>query len=244
MGSQVFILPYLDSIAGFTVLFMLVTVVAAWIMSSGPRLSYFGSQVAVSFYLINLQEFAVQTSLSVARDRVVGVLLGLLVMWFAFDQLWGTSAAVEMKRTMISNLRLLAQFVREPLPEEQRTAIERSYSLRETINANFDNVRAAADGVLLEFGPNRQQDLALRGQIREWQPRVRALFMTEIALLKYRLNLPGFELPESVRRSQQEFDNQLAKMLDGMASRIEGAVTGAQGRLRRFAQPPGANHRS
>ncbi len=138
MGSQVFILPYLDSIAGFTVLFVLVTVVAAWIMSSGPRLSYFGSQVAVAFYLINLQEFAVQTSLSVARDRVVGVLLGLLVMWLIFDQLWGAPSGVEMRKTFISNLRLLAQFVREPLPEEKRAAIERSYSLRETINANFD----------------------------------------------------------------------------------------------------------
>ncbi len=86
--------------------------------------------------------------------------------------------------------------------------------------------RSAADGVLLEFGPNRQQDLALRGRIRQWQPRLRALFVTEIALLKYRLSLPGFELPESVSASQQEFDNHLAKILDGMASRIEGAVPG------------------
>lgn len=49
--------------------------------------SYFGLQIAVAFYLVNLQEFAFQTSLSVARDRVVGILLGLLVMWLVFDQL-------------------------------------------------------------------------------------------------------------------------------------------------------------
>jgi len=48
-------------------------------------------------------------------------------------------------------------------------AIERSYSLRETINTNFDKVRSLADGVLFEFGPSRQQDLASRSQIREWQ---------------------------------------------------------------------------
>ena len=102
MGSQIFILPYLDSIAGFTVLFVLVTALASWFVTCSPRLSYFGLQVALAFYLINLQEFAVQTSLSIARDRIVGVLLGLFMMWLVFDQLWGAPAAVEMKRTFIS----------------------------------------------------------------------------------------------------------------------------------------------
>jgi multidrug resistance protein MdtO len=228
MGSQVFILPYVDSIAGFTVLFIVVTALAAWFITSSPRLSYFGLQAALAFYLINLQEFARQTSLSVARDRVVGILLGLLMMWLVFDQLWCAPAAVEMKRTFISNLRLLAQLVREPLPGEKRAAIFRSYSLRETISVNFDKVRALADGVLFEFSPSRQQDLALRSRIRQWQPRLRTLFVTRIALLKYRLQLPGFELPEAVAVAQQEFDDRISKMLDGMASRMEAEASGTR----------------
>ncbi len=40
--------------------------------------------------------------------------------------------------------------------------------------------------------------------------------------MKYRLQLPGFELPEPARAAQQEFDNRLAGMLDGMADRMEG----------------------
>ena len=72
MGSQIFILPHVDSITGFTILFVAVTAVASWFMTSSPRLSYFGVQIVVAFYLINLQEFAMQTSLAVARDRVVG----------------------------------------------------------------------------------------------------------------------------------------------------------------------------
>jgi len=222
IGAQVFILPNLDSIAGFTVLFLAVTIAASWIATSSPRLSYFGVQVAVAFYLINLQEFKFQTSLEVARDRVLGILLGLFMMWLVFDQLWSAPAAVGMKRTFIAALRSLAQFAREPLSKDLRVAIERTYSLRETINKNFDQVRALADGVLLEFGPSREQDLALRSRIRSWQPQLRLLFLTRIALLKYRLQLPGFELPEAVRLAQQEFDNRLAKTLDGMADRMEG----------------------
>jgi multidrug resistance protein MdtO len=228
MGSQIFILPYLDSIVGFTVLFVLVTAFSSWFMTSSPRLSYFGLQAALAFYLIHLQEFAMQTSLSVPRDRVVGVLLGLFMMWLVFDRLWGAwgaSAAVEMKRAFISDLRLLAQFAREPLSKELKVAVERSNSLRETINANFDKVRSLADAVLFEFSSSRQQDLALRSRIRQWQPQLRALFLTRLALLKYRLQLPGFELPEAVRVGQQEFDDHLARMLDGMADRLDGKAS-------------------
>jgi multidrug resistance protein MdtO len=221
MGAQIVILPYLDSIAGFTVLFVAVSAVGAWFATSSPRLAYFGVQMIVAFYLINLQEFKEQISLGIARDRVVGILLGLFIMWVVFDKLWPTLAAVEMKKAFISNLRALAEFERQPLAGERRVAIGRSYSLRETINSNFDKVRSLADGLLFEFGPSRQNDLALRGQIREWQPQLRMLFLTRITRYKFRLQLPGFELPSEVRALQTEFDCQLAAILELMAKRLE-----------------------
>jgi multidrug resistance protein MdtO len=224
IGAQIFILPYLDSIVGFTVLFVAVSAVGAWFATSSPRLAYFGIQIIVAFYLINLQEFKEQISLGIARDRVVGILLGLFIMWVVFDKLWPTLAAVEMKKAFISTLRTLAEFERQPLAEDRKVAIERSYSLRETINSNFDKVRSLADGLLFEFGPSRQKDLALRGQIREWQPQLRLLFLTRITLYKYRLQLPGFELPSEVRALQTEFDGRLATILELMANWLENAA--------------------
>jgi multidrug resistance protein MdtO len=222
IGAQVLILPYLDSITGFTVLFVAVSTVAAWFATSSPRLSYFGVQIIVAFYLINLQDFKEQISLGVARDRVVGILLGLGAMWLLFDQVWGTLASVEMKQVFASNLRWLAEFERQPLSEERKVAIERSYFLRETINTNFEKVRSLADAVLFESGPCCQQDLALRSQIRKWQPQLRMLFLIRITLFKYRLQLTGFELPAAVRASQLEFDSRLTAVLDRIADRMEG----------------------
>jgi multidrug resistance protein MdtO len=222
MGSQIFILPQVDSIGGFLVLFGLVTAVSSWLMTSSPRLSYFGVQFALAFYFIHLQEFTIQTSLSIARDRVVGILLGLIMMWLVFDQLWGARAAVEMKRTFILNLRLVAQFARQPDLNDPRIAVARSLALRETINANLDKVRALADGVLFEFGPSRRRDLELRSCIREWQPQLRTLFVMRNTSLKYRLQLPGFELPESVRLLQQAYDERSARILEEMADQVGG----------------------
>ena len=222
MGSQIFILPYLDSIAGFVVLFLAVTALSSWFITSSPRLSYFGIQVALAFYLVNLNEFKIQTSLAVARDRVFGILLGLFIMWLVFDQFWRVSAAVQMTRTFASNMRLLAQFAREPISNDVRNASERSYSLRETINSNFDRVRDLTGGVLLEFGPSRERDLALRERIIRWQAQVRMLFLTEIALWKYRAQLPGFELPTALVTQQRQFDEDFALTMEGMADRLEG----------------------
>src|SRR6202042_3873085 len=128
IGSEIFILPHIDSIPGFTLFFTLVIALAAWFMTSSPRLSYFGFQIVVIFCLMNLQEFARQTSLSAARDRVVGVGLGLCMMWLVFDRLWSVPVALEMKRKFISSLRLLAQLAREPASKDPKVYVARPNS--------------------------------------------------------------------------------------------------------------------
>ena len=229
MGAQVFILPFIDSIAAFVLLFLAVTSAAAWVATSSPRLSYCGVQMAFAFFLINLQEFRMQTALTVARDRVAGILLGLFVMWLVFDHLWSAPAGVAMKDAFVSGLRLLAQFAREPISNDLRTAMQRSAFLRETINAQFDKVRALADGVLFEFGPTRQRDLELRSFIRRWQPELRTLFVMRITLWKYRAQVPGFAFPERIRVRQAAYDERSARMLEEMADRIEGHRLGMAG---------------
>ena len=223
MGAQIFVLPYLDSIGGFTLVFIAVTILGAWFATSSPRLSYFGVQLAVAFYVVNLQEFGIETSLTFPRDRVVGILLGLVMMWLVFDQLWGAPAIVEMKNAFTSLLRSLATLARAPV--EPQGAIEQSYALRETINNNFDKVRALSDAVIFEFGASRQQDLSFRSRITRWQPQLRMLFITLVALLKYRLQLPGFELPQRMDLAQQEFDEHLAVTLDVIAERFKGKAS-------------------
>lgn len=237
MGSQIFILPHIDSIGGFTILFVLVTATGCWFMTSSPRLSYFGVQLVLAYYFVHLQEFAIQTSLAIARDRVVGVLFGLLMMWFVFDQMWSSPAVVQMRKAFISTLMLVAEFTREPASADLEVAVERSFSLRDAINKGFDAVRASADGVLLEFGPSRQQDLAWRNRIVRWQPQLRALFLMRTHLWRYRAQLPEFTLPAPVLSAQQEFDNRSSAVLDGIADRLDGGVSArASGLHRSFEQ--------
>src|SRR5262249_9744707 len=178
--------------------------------TSSPRLSYFGTQIAVGFYLINLQEFKFQTSLEVARDRVIGTVLGLSMMWLAFDHLWALPAIVEMKRVFISTIRTLAQFLREPRPGELQAEIDRTLALGKKIKWQLDGFRLRAAGVFFELGSSRQQALGLRSRILACTPQLRTLFVIQTVLVKYRFRLPGFELPDTIHAALREFDERMA----------------------------------
>jgi multidrug resistance protein MdtO len=194
-------------------------------------------QIAVAFYFIHLQSFRFETSLVAARDRVVGILVGLFAMWLIFDQLWGSPAGVEMRRSFVSGIRMLAQLAREPDMGDRSDAVRRAYALGQTINTNFDQTRALADGVLFEFGPSRSVDLAFRERIKQCQPRLRALFLLRGAAIRYRLELPGFELPKAMDMAQAEFDAALSASLDDMADRLEDGAVATPDRL-----PVALNH--
>jgi multidrug resistance protein MdtO len=231
LGAQIFILPYVDSIVGFGILFAAVTAISAWIMTASPRLSYLGVQLALAYYLIHLQSFKFETSLVIGRDRVVGILLGLFAMWLIFDQLWGSPAGVDMRRTFVASIRQLAQLARVPDVSDRKQSIRRAYALGQTINSNFDQTRALADGVLFEFGSSRSADMAFREQIKDWQPKLRALFLLRGAAIRYRLELPGFELPPQMGAAQAEFDSALSASLNDMANRLEGKPVAASDHL-------------
>jgi multidrug resistance protein MdtO len=216
-GAQAFLLPHMDSISQFTVLFAAITAVSAWVATASPRLSYCGLQIALAWYLSNLNEFTIDRSLGVARDRVLGILLGLSAMWLVFDQLWATPAVVAMQSLFVANLRRIARFAARPLGAELRRAPDRLWRERDAINGAFSNVRSQADGVLFEFRPQRERDLRLRDCVRAWQPELRTLFMVKLGLLQFRLRARDGALPALAERVQ----TQVAAMLEGIAGLVE-----------------------
>jgi multidrug resistance protein MdtO len=221
-GAQVFVLPYLDSIVGFIVLFAVVTAISAWISTASARLSYLGVQLALTFYLINLQEFTIQISLSIARDRVFGVLLGLASMGLFFDLLWVRNAVSEMQAVFAHNLELFAELAEQLLEQDQIKAIKRIRQLRDQINNGFQAVTAQSDAVLLDFSPSREQKLQIRKDIRRWQPAMRTLLQVQIAAVQYLAKSPLSDLPQPVAQAGVGFEREIAQVMRAMASEVSG----------------------
>jgi len=222
-GAQIFILPYLG-LTGFTVLFALVTALSAWIATSSPRLSYLGVQLALAYYLINLQEFAFQTSLSIARDRVFGVLLGLMCMWVVYDRLWARDALAEMEHLFAHNLEMFAELVDQLLVEDRNQAIKRSRELRDQITAGFQAVISQADAVLFEFGPTRRYKLKVREDVRRRQPQLRTLLLLQITYSQYRWQRPLKDLPPATAEAHMAFDRDVARSMRALANEVSKKV--------------------
>jgi multidrug resistance protein MdtO len=216
IGSQVLILPMLDTISGFTVMFAAVTAVAAWFLTSSPRLSYFGNQLALAFYLIQLHGPSPQTNLAIARDNIMGIMLGLVMMWLVFETLGSKPAVQVMRELFAENLHLMAELAR-PWPQGKPADLRKIRTLREKISENFLVVNSQADAVLFEIGRSRDQSLAVRDRLRAWQPQLRSLFLLEIALLQYRLQISPEDLPPSIVRAATHFDDEVSALLEGIA---------------------------
>jgi multidrug resistance protein MdtO len=220
MGAQVFVLPYVDSITGFTVLFAVVIAISAWVSTASARLSYLGVQIALAFCLIHLQEFAIQTSLSVARDRIFGVLLALVSMAIFFDLLWVRNAVNEMQAVFAHNLELFAELAEQLLKEDHIKAIRRIRQLRDQLNDGFQAVTAQADAVLLDFSPSRQQKLQVRKNILRWQPAIRTLLQVQVTAAQYLTRNPLASLPAPIAQAGTGFERDVAYVMRAMASEV------------------------
>jgi len=233
IASEVFLLPHMDSIAQFTLLFGSVTLFAAWFATSSPRLSYYGLQVAFAFDVVQLRTFAPDTQLTPARDNVAGILLGLIVMWVVFDQLAAHNSLLAMRSALLRGIRGLTAYMREPPGGPRTEYLKRVRKYRDQVNESFLDVRSSADGVLFEFDDNRAEALKLRAHVRAWQPQLRTLFLLQITLAHMRLREPSLSLPASVERMLMA----CAQELDAMADLLEKGKVATRGESATEAEP-------
>ena len=221
IGAQVFVLPYIDSITGFTILFASTTALAAWIATSSSRLSYAGVQVAFAFYTIHLSEFTAQRSLVVGRDRSIGVLLGITMMWLVFERVFPRSAGNEMVRIFVSNLRLLADLVTTSPTGDDRDAILKIRRQRDEVYRRFGEVLSQSDVVPFETGPMRAGDMAARDRIRRWQASLRTFYLLESPLLQFRLFADVDRKSKAFASFEDEFRAECAQAFLRMSDTLE-----------------------
>jgi multidrug resistance protein MdtO len=96
----VFVLPHMTDIGQLSLLIAIVSAGAGWVATSSELLSYAGLQIAFAFFLGVLQDYAPATDLTVLRDRIVGILLGNVVMTVVFTLLWPESATSGLRAAL------------------------------------------------------------------------------------------------------------------------------------------------
>jgi multidrug resistance protein MdtO len=112
----VYVLPTMTDIGDLCLLIAGVSAVCAWVATSSELLAYAGMQMALAFYLGVLQAYEPSTDLTVLRDRMVGILLGNVLMSVVFSMFWPVTAVGQARNGLAAAFRSLAIVVRDTVP--------------------------------------------------------------------------------------------------------------------------------
>src|SRR4029453_216514 len=110
--ALVYLLPEVESLGGFWLVFGAGTAAPAWGNFGSPRISYGGYQTGLAFYKAVLQGFGTAVSATVVRDRLIGVFFGLVVFGLIEHALWPGRAHEALRTRRTEALRLLADLAR------------------------------------------------------------------------------------------------------------------------------------
>ena len=232
LGAAVFLFPHMDSVTSLVVLVSVIAFIAGWI-AQGRRFSYVGMQIAFSFYLVAFEGFSAPTQLAPARDRLIGILLALFVMWIVFDQIWPVRTITDVRSALALILRDGAKLFRIPETAKRHDSIfEDADVLRDRVGKTVAALRTMNDVVEYEFGVDRESHIQLsRGVLRAALSAV-ALFWNQTVFLRNKRDRDLLNEPRMV-----ELRHNLATAMDAMADALAHAKAFSASDPSQFAAP-------
>jgi multidrug resistance protein MdtO len=151
--ALMYLLPNVDTIGGFWLVFGAGTAVAAWANFGSPRISYGGYQVGLAFYKAVLQGFGPALSAKVVRDRLVGVFFGLAVFGIVEHVLWPVRARDALRTRLAEIMHLLAELARTRTGSDKPVASGATVdSWRRKISQKVENIQQLIESSKFELG--------------------------------------------------------------------------------------------
>lgn len=129
----VFVQPWTDSLSGLLAMTLPVFALAAWIAAGSERIAYAGIQIGFTLALAFLSWFGPLSNLTELRDRVIGILLGVLVSSIVHLYLWPDSEAPQLKARLAQLYRQLAQTLAARDDEVQQVPLFAALTESETL---------------------------------------------------------------------------------------------------------------
>lgn len=209
-----YVFPNLDSLGGFWFPFGAVMALAAYVNFGSPRISYCGIQICLAFCKCAMQTYGTYTEMRVARDRLIGIALGLVVFGIINGRLWPVTALATTKAKLASALRALAELAGLPDASDHAPQLTEAYALRLRAHQNFGAVQELLDSSKFEPGAARRE------RLEAIHAAAQTLFLHQLAIVQHRADLRPAAVPEPLRAASVRFRTTLAELLLGLADRL------------------------
>jgi multidrug resistance protein MdtO len=206
--ALMYVLPNVENIGGFLLVFGAGCAVTAWVNVGTPRISYGGYQVGLAFWKATLQGFGMAVSAQVLRDRLVGVAFGLVVFGLVEHYLWPERAIDALRARLSEALRLLADLARAGTGDGKELTSADVDSWRRRISLKVAEVQAHIESS--KFEPHELDVGALEKKTADAQ----IVFVLLLTLARHQRGLS-----EAIRTRAREIDDAVAKTLESLAAR-------------------------
>jgi multidrug resistance protein MdtO len=111
----VFVIPNIETLVGLLLMSLPVIGLGAWVAAGSERISYAGLQIMFCFALALLEQFGPSTDLTEIRDRLVGIVLGVVVSTLVHGLLWPEGEGDSLRRRLSATLHSIAGLLRAPM---------------------------------------------------------------------------------------------------------------------------------
>jgi uncharacterized membrane protein YccC len=215
----VFLMPHMVTIASLVVVVACASVIAGWVATGSEMISYAGLQIAFAFFYSVFQGYAPDTDLDNVRDRVVGILFGLIVTGVVFAYIWPERTIDRLRDALRAALRQLARLLEIPRAQTSIEAAKvEAHSLTAETGKSFELARRYADLTQFEFEESPDRERTSLGNLESMLSRAEHVFAPATSLTSDSAWDEWQQLPPAARIAESELRNAAAK-------RIEDATT-------------------
>src|SRR5215813_5018534 len=221
--SILVLIPNMVSITSLVLVVAAGTVIAGWVNLGSPRISYAGVQIAFAFFVCVLQGFAPNWHFDTIRDRLVGILLGNVVITLVFLYVWPVDALSALWRNLAAALRTTARLATVESETEDAAAMARSTAaLRAAADRSFGAVQQSLEEAGFEPDVPGERDLDTRAALQRVTIDAQAVFLNQLAIARHRPEFALALLPPVLRAGIRHLNTAVAARLDAVADRVEG----------------------
>jgi uncharacterized membrane protein YccC len=181
----VFLMPHMVTIASLVVVVACASAIAGWVATGSELISYAGLQIAFAFFYSVFQGYAPDTDLDNVRDRVVGILFGLIVTGVVFAYIWPERTIDRLRDALRAALRQLAQLVEVPRHETSiETGKAEAHSLIAATSGSFDKARRYVELTQFEFEESPDYERTSLENLEETLSRAEKIFASATSLVQ------------------------------------------------------------
>jgi uncharacterized membrane protein YccC len=181
----VFLMPHMETIASLVVVVACASAIAGWVATGSEMISYAGLQIAFAFFYSVFQGYAPDTDLDNVRNRVVGILFGLIVTGLVFAYIWPERTIDRFRDALRAALRQLAKLLEIPRPD---ASIEKAEAEADALTAetskSFDQARRYAELTAFEFEESGAADQLPNTKLESILARAEEIFASAKSLVR------------------------------------------------------------